>query len=267
MLKRRLLLSFLSFLFVSSSVFAYTGDNAFTGLYLAADIGAVQFLAKNKQTVNVTGPNVNISNSDNHPSNDKTGFTGGGAIGFSYLAENCFYIAIEGRGDYQSPTIKSTRDTTATVTNGGTTSTITTSAEREVKIKDTYSILLKPGFAVGQDRETIVYGIVGATSGKVSAKSSANITITGATNSNLSYSASQKSSRTTGVTGGIGVEHAFDTSNATVGLEYVYTSYGNVKFDNGSGTTTSGGATVTVDNKLDVSTNTVMAKVAYRFPV
>ncbi len=271
MLKRRLLLSVLGFIcsysFVSSAS-AYSGDNPFTGLYLAADVGAIQLLAKNKQNLTVTGSSVNATSSDDRPTQTDTNITGGVAIGFSYLADSCFYIAIEGRGDYQSPEAKNTRDTTATVTNGGTTSSIVTSTERSIKVKDTYSILLKPGFAIGQDRETVIYGIVGATTGKISAKSTANVTVTtGASTHNLSIESEQKDNRTTGVSGGIGVEHAFFTSNATIGAEYVYTDYGSVKFDNGSGTTTSGGTTVAAENKVDVSTNTVMVKVAYRFPV
>src|SRR5574337_1513464 len=165
MLKRRLLLSFLAFL-VSSFAYAYSGDNPFTGLYLAADIGAIQLLAQNKQTITTTGP-VAANISDNHPTTERVGFTGGGAIGFSYLTDSNFYIAIEGRGDYQSPEIKDTRTGTTIVTVGGTSTTVTSNVTKKLKIKDTYSILLKPGFAIGDDRETIVYGIVGATSGKV----------------------------------------------------------------------------------------------------
>lgn len=268
MLKRRLLFSFFAFIF-SCAALAYTGDTPFNSLYLAADIGAIQFLAKNKQNVDVTGQNRNVTivNTDNHPENAKTDITGGVAIGLSYLTEQCFYIALEGRADYQSPKISTKRNTTTTVVStDGVTNTLITSTNKDVKLKETYGVLLKPGFAVGEDKETIVYGIVGAMSGKVSASSTANISITGAQNTSLSFSANQKNQRTTGVSGGIGIEHAFYTSSATIGAEYLYTSYGSVKFSNANGTTTGpNGAIVNVSNKVSVSTNQVMVKVAYRF--
>jgi opacity protein-like surface antigen len=250
--------------------------NPFTGFYISAGLGGTN-------AVFDTNELLQIGNVDGDPAepigvafpfeedlyqNSAAAMVG---LGYSYQFDMGFVLGIEATANY----------TNAKVTNTNTTQTgipllaaIQIENTLTAQLTNDFALLFKPGFML--TKSTQLYALVGPRWGNIETSISDNLSgvlLDGFISfDEFSFPNSvSESGYVLGITAGLGIEQMI-TDHLSVGLEYAYTSYGdldtpssNIFFDDiGLGGFPPGTRLLEDSADIDASSNTIMLTLTYR---
>lgn len=233
--------SFLLLFLIAQTVQA---SPALTGFYAKGAVGGTLLDLEIKQSFNANIPGTIslISPSDvNFEARTASGLLG---AGYSYQFHNHVVLGAEVTAGLLNADLTHTQ----VVTVFGNTLT----GKLETKLTNDFAILFKPGYVI--EHHTQIYALIGPRWGNF--KSTLDTNLLG------SIKTDKVSGYELGITAGVGLDH-FITDNLSLGLEYAYTNYGDIK----SLMTTDaiGGIPITDTADLKASTNTFQITLSYHF--
>jgi opacity protein-like surface antigen len=229
----------------------------FTGFYVAADVGATAATFNVDQTLIAAVPGaVTLS----RPSDLKLqGSNAAGLIGLGYAYEfdNHFVLGAEATAGLTHAENEHINELDVNAFGIQLKSTV------KATLKNDFAIIFKPGYVFKE--KTQFYALVGPRWGNFTTSVDTHFMFN--FGSLVQNSGSDKvSGYTLGITAGLGVQRLI-TDHFSAGLEYAYTSYGNIDspHTNISIPSPPNDGTVVDDPDIDASSNTVMATLTYRF--
>lgn len=238
---------------------ALAASPSFSGFYASLDLGGSQSLAKvNKQTVANTLPAGMIQTifSENDEATNVSALAGL-SLGYNKRFNQHLIVGVEARAHFNS--LKTTLESHRREV----TSQFSQKGFLETKLRNDFALLAKVGAALND--KTSFYGLIGASFGNIkkSARGDYSHNVGVILQSSIQ---SEKSSYETGFTVAIGSEY-FVTPCMSMGLEYNYTNYGSLKFDNPITSAISINSVVdpTTNYSLDQTTKLSINKVLLRF--
>ena len=230
----------------------------FTGFYLTGAIGGTngQFDTSQNTEANLPALPVDLilPSEIDLTANNVAGLL---AIGYSYQFANQFVLGLALEAGYTN--ITASNNAHLAVLNGM--PNIFLDSHIESTLTNDFSLLFKPGYVFNQS--TLFYGLIGPRWGNFKTSTSVDFSLVG-DGLDLSFPYSDSvSGYEIGLTAGLGIQQNI-VDHFHLGLEYVYTTYGNIDTPNASGDAGTLG-TLTDSPNAKVTTNTVMLGLTYQW--
>jgi len=242
------------FILLSTAQLSIAAPSPYCGFYVKGGIGGTIPQFESTQTITTSIPGIVTYSQPQSHDFSTMAFVGSLGGGYTFQVNKFFLISAEFDASFTNASISHSNALTATIDG----ETLTVSSDIEATLKNDFALLFKPGMVMlGQ---TQFYALIGPRWGNFETSTDTSIDF----DSTYSGSGSQsESAYEVGLTVGLGVERLI-ADGFGVGLEYSYTSYGEIPSVHNS-FATSGSGTVSDNLSIESSVNTLMATLFYHF--
>jgi len=237
------------------------GSPPFTGFFLNLGGGDIIASFDSQEEMAISIPTIlNIVDNDNKNLYDASSL-GSFGLGYKQQITPYFVIGLTATADIEDAKISNNKSFQETM------SQLQVSKNLTAKLKNTFALLIKPSFIIA--RKNLLYVLVGPRWGnfRVLTKASYSQNL-GFGNIMTNILDTHNSGYKVGIAAGLGVEQYF-CHGISLGLEYAFTSYGNIPISNAPNTliTVNGAALGTAKNKVKIKaySNAVLVNFGYLF--
>lgn len=241
----------------ASTTFAHP----FTGLYIMGGAGGTSATFENDQVMAIHfDPSLVDLDLPSEANLYADSFSAVMEVGYSYAFQNHAVLAAGISANYSNIKVNS-RTNGGVIVPGNFTASLNN--HLEISLTNDFALLFKPGYLCGSN--TLLYSLIGPRWANIHSNTHVDFDLTGGGTAVQLLNGDAEGGYELGFTVGAGIKQVV-SERLSVGLEYAYTTYGEISAPDASFTNNLGGTLVNMEDshELDVRTNTLFLTLTYR---